>query len=196
MRGVKASLEFQNYKTKLNLDKHIKGCINQNRKAQEELYHLYKNTLFVLSLKYCPNENEAEDNLHDVFIEIFTRIKNYKGSGSFEGWIKRITINKAITRYKQSYTLTPIKDDYPEDIKIDENEIDFSIDTILSYIQELPHQYRLVFNLYELDDYSHQEIAAMLSISESTSKSNLHRAKQILKQKINSRSTFYHSIKK
>ncbi|MDR6761039.1 RNA polymerase sigma-70 factor (ECF subfamily) [Flavobacterium sp. 2755] len=177
----------------MNIDQLIKGCIKQNRKAQEELYHRYKKILFVLSLKYCPNETEAEDNLHDAFIEIFTCIKNYKGSGSFEGWIKRITINKAITRYKQSYSLTAIKDDFPQDDTINEIEIDFSLDMILSFVQELPHQYRLVFNLYELDDYSHHEIASMLSISESTSKSNLHRAKQILKEKIKSKNTFYYS---
>lgn len=180
----------------MNLDQLIKDCIKQNRKAQEELYQTYKKTLFVLSLKYCANDSEAEDNLHDSFIEIFTNIKNFKGNGSFEGWIKRITINKAITRYKQSYTLTAIKDDYSQDETINEDEIDFSMDTILSFVQELPHQYRLVFSLYELDDYSHQEIAAILSISESTSKSNLHRAKQILKEKIKSKSTFYYSKQK
>lgn len=180
----------------MNLEQLIKDCIKQNRKAQEELYQRYKKTLFVLSLKYCPNEAEAEDNLHDAFIEIFTNVKNYKANGSFEGWIKRITINKAISRYKQSYTLTAIKDDYPQDETINESEIDFSLDTILSFVQELPHQYRLVFSLYELDDYSHLEIANMLSISESTSKSNLHRAKQILKDKIKSKSTGYYSKQK
>lgn len=180
----------------MNLDQLIKDCIKQNRKAQEELYQTYKKTLFVLSLKYCPNDTEAEDNLHDSFIEIFTNIKNYKGNGSFEGWIKRITINKAITRYKNSYTLTAIKDNFTQEETLEDSEIDLSLDTILLFIQELPHQYRLVFNLYELDDYSHQEIAAMLSISESTSKSNLHRAKQILKEKIKAKSTFYYSKQK
>ncbi|MRX66574.1 RNA polymerase sigma-70 factor, ECF subfamily [Flavobacterium resistens] len=180
----------------MNLDELIKKCIKQNRKAQEELYQEYKKMLYVLCLKYCTNEVEAEDNLHDAFIEIFSNIKNYKGRGSFEGWIKRITINKAIARYKQSYLLTAIKDEYPDDDFINENEIDLSLDTILSFVQELPHQYRLVFSLYELDDYSHQEIAEMLSISENTSKSNLHRAKQILKEKIKSKSTFYYSKQK
>jgi len=180
----------------LNLQQLIKDCVKQNRKAQEELYQTYKKTLFVISLKYCPNEAEAEDNLHDSFIEIFTNIKSFKGNGSFEGWIKRITINKAITRYKQSYTLTAIRDDYPQDDAINENEIDFPLDTILSFVQELPNQYRLVFSLFELDDFSHQEIANMLSISESTSKSNLHRAKQILKEKIKSKSTSYYSKQK
>lgn len=169
------------------LENLIKSCIKQNRHAQEELYNLYKGILFVLSLKYCQNQAEAEDNLHDAFIEIFTNIKNYKGKGSFEGWMKKIVIYKAINRFKQKIILTSIKDDYAQDTTIDENELSLSVDHILSLIQELPHQYRLVFSLYELDDYSHQEIAKMLSISEGTSKSNLHRAKSLLKEKIASK---------
>ncbi|MGH2664912.1 RNA polymerase sigma factor [Flavobacterium sp.] len=175
----------------MNLDQLIKGCIKQNRKAQEELYNTYKKTLFVLCLKYCSNEAEAEDNLHNSFIEIFGRIKDFNNKGSFEGWLKRITINKAIDSYKKHFQLVPIKDDFMQEIHIDENEIDFSLDYILQLIQELPNQYRLVFCLYELDDYGHQEIAAMLSISESTSKSNLHRAKVILKEKIKAKNTFH-----
>ncbi len=146
----------------------------------------------MLSLKYCSNEAEAEDNLHNAFIEIFTNIKKYNGSGSFEGWIKRITINKAIDSYKKSYQMVPIKDDF-QDTLIEEKEIDFSLDTILSLIQELPTQYRLVFSLYELDDYSHKEIAQMLEISENTSKSNLHRAKTILKEKIKQKNSFHNN---
>jgi len=169
----------------LSLEDLIKACRKGNSKAQEELYHLYKNTLFVLSLKYCQNEAEAEDNLHNAFIEIFTNIKQYSGKGSFEGWIKRITINKAIDSYKKAYQLAPIKEtDFP-DTDVTENELeDFSLDQILAMIQNLPNQYRLVFNLYELDNYSHNEIAEMLNISVGTSKSNLHRAKMILKEQI------------
>ena len=169
----------------MNLEDLIKACQKQNSKAQEELYHLYKNTLFVLCLKYCQNEAEAEDNLHNAFIEIFTNIKQFSGKGSFEGWMKRITINKAINSYKKAYQLAPIKEtDFP-DTDVNENELeDFSLDQILAMIQNLPNQYRLVFNLYEMDNYSHAEIADMLSISIGTSKSNLHRAKMILKEQI------------
>ncbi len=170
----------------MDLTELIKNCIQQNRKAQEELYHVYKKTLFALCLKYCTNQTEAEDILHDSFIEIFTNIKNYKFKGSFEGWMKRITINKAISKFKSSIQfqstdnlIYPIIND-----EIDIESTGISIDLLLQLIQELPSQYRLVFNLYELDDYSHKEIAEMLSISEGTSKSNLHKAKIILKNKI------------
>lgn len=176
----------------MNLDQIIKGCIKQNRQSQAELYNLYHKVLFVLSLKYCQNDSEAEDNLHDAFIEIFTNIKNFKGLGSFEGWIKRITINKAISRYRNTSYLTAIKEnDFPQEVFVNDNEIDFSVDYILTLVQELPNQYRIVFNLYQLDEYSHKEIAEMLSISESTSKSNLHRAKIILKEKITSKKSFH-----
>ncbi|QLC66425.1 RNA polymerase sigma factor [Flavobacterium sp. LPB0248] len=175
----------------MDLEQIIKGCIKQNRKSQEELYNLYYKSLFVLSLKYCQNDSEAEDNLHDAFIEIFANIKNFRATGSFEGWMKRILINKAISRYKKTFFLTSIKDDNIPEITITDAEMDYPIDYLLSLIQELPHQYRLIFNLYELDEYSHKEIAEMLSISESTSKSNLHRAKLILKEKITSKKSFH-----
>ena len=180
----------------MNIEDLIKSCQKQNSKAQEELYHLYKNALFVLCLKYCQNEAEAEDNLHNAFIEIFTNIKHYKGKGSFDGWMKRITINKAIDSYKKSYQFVSISDKSFPDTEIEENELyDYSLEYILSLIQNLPNQYRLVFCLYELDNFSHNEIANLLSISEGTSKSNLHRAKMILKEKIKSNTIHNTSIK-
>jgi len=179
----------------LNLDELIKACTRQDRKAQHALYEQYKNALFVLCVKYCANQAEAEDNLHNAFIEIFTNIKKFNNKGSFEGWMKRITINKAIDSYKKKYNLVPLKDDLKEETDIEAHELDFPLDEILKLVQELPNQYRLVFCLYELDDYPHHEIAKMLSISEGTSKSNLHRAKLILKEKIKSRMVQHYNIR-
>ena len=169
----------------------IYQCKKNKREAQNELFNRYRNTLFLLSLKYCRNIVEAEDNLHDSFITIFETIKKYKNKGSFEGWMKRITIFKAIDKYNKKKPINiEIKDDLLEDTTIETEAINLPLDVIMNFIQELPDQYRLVFNLYQLDDYSHKEIANMLSISESTSKSNLHRAKSILKKKItNKKST-------
>ena len=163
----------------------IYKCRKNNREAQSELFRLYKDTLYLLSLKYCRNEVEAEDNLHDAFITIFKTIKTYKNKGSFEGWMKRITIYKAIDKYNKKKPINiDINDDLLEDVTIESESMNLPLDTIFEFIQELPDQYRLVFNLYQLDDYSHKEIAIMLSISEGTSKSNFHRAKAILKKKI------------
>lgn len=138
----------------------------------------------MVSLKYCRNVEEAEDHLHDSFLTIFSSIKNYKNRGSFEGWMKRIVINKAIDRYKKKTYHTEINDNMIESTHIDEDQLSIPLSSIIGFVQELPDQYRLVFSLYQLDDYSHKEVAKMLSITESTSKSNLHRAKAILKEKI------------
>ena len=117
---------------------------------------------------------------------IFEKIKTYQGKGSFEGWMKRITIYKAIDRYKKQKefpeeTFSKITE---EDTQVRSSFIEIPLATLLQKIQELPHQYRLVFNLFQLDNYSHKEIAKLLSISEGTSKSNYHRAKLLLKEKI------------
>ena len=173
----------------MELDQLIKSCIKKDRKAQEALYNQYKKKLFPVCLKYCRSHTEAEDHLHDTFITIFGDIKKYKGKGSFEGWMKRIAINKAIDKYKKQNTFeladhkaASLSGD--EDVSIYENDLLLSFETLMALIQELPHQYRIVFNLYELDDYPHKEIAALLGITVGTSKSNLHRAKSLLKGKI------------
>ncbi|MDN3724517.1 sigma-70 family RNA polymerase sigma factor [Aequorivita sp. SDUM287046] len=163
----------------------IKRCIKYDRIAQNELFRRYKNTLFFTSLKYCRNEADAEDNLHDAFITIFQKIKTFKNKGSFEGWMKRITIYKAIDKYKTEKPITvEIKNDTLEDNFEVDADTDLPLEMLLKIIQELPDQYRLVFNLYQMDGYSHKEVSQMLSISENTSKSNFHRAKLILREKI------------
>lgn len=177
----------------MDLELIIKGIKQQNRDAQKTLYECYNKLLFASCLKYSSSIEEAEDLLHDAFIEIFTTINNFKNTGSFEGWMKRITINKAITRFKLKPKMLEIE--RIKTLEVEESEIindDKLLDHILLAVQKLPNQYQLVFCLYELDNYSHKEIANMLSISESTSKSNLHRAKEILRSKLSEKN----SIKK
>lgn len=169
----------------MNLNELIASCKKNDRHSQSELFSRYKDVLYLTSLKYCRNEVEAEDNLHDAFVTIFENIKKFNGKGSFEGWMKRITINKAIDKYKEKKPINiAINNDILEDTNVDWDEETISLDTILMCIQELPDQYRLIFNLYQLDDYSHKEIATMLGISEGTSRSNFHRAKLALKETI------------
>ncbi|MCZ4318107.1 sigma-70 family RNA polymerase sigma factor [Aequorivita viscosa] len=169
----------------MKIEELIKLCIKNDRKAQNELFRKYKDTLFFISLKYCRNEVDAEDNLHDAFITIFQKIKTYKNKGSFEGWMKRITIYKAIDKYKVSKPVNiEINNDLLEETVEIEADLEISLNEILQLIQDLPDQYRLVFNLYQMDGFSHKEIASLLNISEGTSKSNYHRAKLILREKI------------
>ncbi|NND88337.1 MAG: sigma-70 family RNA polymerase sigma factor [Flavobacteriaceae bacterium] len=169
----------------MTIEEIIKGCKRNDRKAQSELFHKFKDSLYFVSLKYCRCEVEAEDNLHDAFITIYSKISTFKNSGSFEGWMKRITMFKAIDRYKKKKTY-PIKNQekLPDSAVVVYSETDTKLNTILNAIQQLPDQYRIVFSMYQLDGYSHKEIANHLSISIGTSKSNLHRAKTLLKEKL------------
>lgn len=171
----------------MDIQQLITGCIKKKPKAREKLYHTYKNTLFSISLKYCSSYAEAEDHLHDIFIEIFEKIHTYSGNGSFEGWMKRIAINKAIDRYKKKIRFESLErssSSTEPTIYVTDASYPISFNELMSCIHQLPPKYRIIFNLYELDDYSHKEIARMLSIATSTSKSNLHRAKVILKKQI------------
>jgi len=163
----------------------IYKCKQNDRQAQGELYHLYKDKLFALCLKYCKNTNDAEDVLQDSFVTIFQKINKFNATGSFEGWIKRITINKAIDKYHETKVKhLPINEEITRAIEVENDLANFSLDFLLQLIQDLPNRYRMVFNLYELDNFKHKEIAKLLHISEGTSKSNLHRAKLILKKKL------------
>ena len=169
----------------MTLDELITGCKQQHAAAQEALYRKYSDVLFGICLKYSPGYAEAQDNLQDAFITIFSRIEQYEGKGSFEGWIKRITVNTVLQKYRKKRTFDIADESALED---QEDEVAFGpevpLDYLLRIVQELPYRYRLVFNLYVLDGYSHKEIADMLDISDGTSKSNLARARGILKKKV------------
>lgn len=162
----------------------INDCQKNDRKAQEQLYRLYSPKLFAVCLKYSRNYTEAQDNLQDGFLIIFKKIEQYSFKGSFDGWLKRVMINHVLQQYRQETYLSLVKEDVPDDEEIEIDDEDISLEYLLKIIQELPNQYRLVFNLYVLDGYSHQEIAEMLTINLGTSKSNLARAKMILREKI------------
>jgi RNA polymerase sigma factor (sigma-70 family) len=172
----------------LGLEQLIHDCKNNDTKAQEQLYRLFSSKLFAICLKYSRNYAEAEDNLQDGFLIIFDKIHQFNFKGSFEGWIKRIMINNVLQQYRGVRFLemtTENISDEPE-IEIDES---VSMDFLMKIIQELPDRYRLVFNLYVIDGYAHKEIAEMLGITTGTSKSNLSRARVILKEKIESYTT-------
>jgi len=170
----------------LSLEQLIQKCKDYDTKAQSELYKLFSSKLFSICLKYSRNYEEAEDNLQDAFVTIFNKISQYKSKGSFEGWIKRIAINTALQRYRDKGVFSIVDKDIVDDIALEIDDIDVSLDYLLQIIQELPNRYRLVFNLYVLDGYSHKDVADMLEITEGTSKSNLARAREILKKKIES----------
>jgi len=163
----------------------INNCKKGNRTAQEELYRRYSPTLFGVCLKYSRNKMEAEDNLHDSFITIFSKIDQFKAKGSFEGWMKRISINTILQKYRKQEYLTVVSESQESEvIETVSSYADINLATLLRYIQELPYKYRLTFNLYVLDGYKHKEISDMLGTSVGTSKSNLAKARILLKEKI------------
>ncbi|MGB5820114.1 MAG: sigma-70 family RNA polymerase sigma factor [Saonia sp.] len=168
----------------MSLEELINNCKKGNRTAQEQLYRKYSRILFGICLKYSRNKTEAEDNLHDSFMTIFDKIDQYKFKGSFEGWIKRITVNTVLQKYRKEEHLNVVSENIQEDTAVDSDYKDIGLSTLLQYIQELPNKYRMTFNLYVLDGYTHREIAEMLGTSSGTSKSNLARARVILKEKI------------
>lgn len=169
----------------MGLDQLIKKCAKGNRVAQAQLYRKFSPILFGICLKYSRNKVEAEDNLHDSFMTIFDKIDQFKFKGSFEGWIKRVTVNTILQKYRKQETLNLVSENIEaEDSELKSLDNDISLETLLSYIQALPHKYRLTFNLYVLDGLSHKEISKSLGTSVGTSKSNLARARAILKEQI------------
>ena len=168
----------------MGLNKLIKQCANNDRKAQKEIYQLFAGKLFSICLKYSKNKQEAQDNFQDGFVTIFDKIGQFNFKGSFEGWIKRVMVNTILLKYRKKTVLSIVTEEIPDEVVVDIDDDEISLDYLLNLIQELPERYRMVFNLYVLDGHSHKEIAKMLEIAEGTSKSNLARARGILKQKI------------
>ncbi len=169
----------------MSLEELINNCKKGRRQAQEELYRRYAGVLFGMCLKYSRNKTEAEDNLHDSFMTIFAKIGQFNHKGSFEGWMKRITVNTVLQKYRKEQYLSVVDEGFVEAEPEESNKIEtVSLSTLLGYIQELPNKYRLTFNLYVLDGFSHKEISEMLGTSTGTSKSNLARAKMILREKL------------
>ena len=170
----------------MSLKQLILNCKKRDIRSQSEIYQLFAGKLFALCLKYSKTKQEAEDNLQDAFITIFKKIDQFKNIGSFEGWMKRIVINTALQSYREKKVLNLVEENYPDEVEVEVNESDISLDFLLKIIQELPERYRMVFNLYVLDGFSHKEIASLMGIAEGTSKSNLSRARLILKEKVES----------
>lgn len=169
----------------MGLDQLINDCKKNDAKAQEQIYKLFAPKFFGVCLKYSTSYVEAEDNLQDGFIIVFKKIEQFQFRGSFEGWAKRIMINNALQKYRsQVLFLEVVSDNISEDDVLEIDDHDISLDYLMQIIQELPDRYRMVFNLYALDGYSHKEIAEMLKITTGTTKSNLARARMILKEKI------------
>ena len=171
-----------------DLDIYIRQCMQNEREGQLKIYQLFSPVLYGICLKYMKNEDDAKDVFQEAFIVVFQKINQFKFEGSFEGWMKRIFINKLIEtlnkKKKESFFLDVFD---PDTDFVEEQELDIppiEQEKLLEFIRDLPDQYRTVFNLYVFEKMKHKEIAELLKISEGTSKSNLNRAKRILQKRI------------
>ena len=171
---------------KENLNELINGCLQNNRKFQEQLFKLYYGKMLVVSMQYTKDRDTAQEIVQDSFIKIFEKLNLFDNKGSLEGWIRRIVVNTAIDRIRKSKKdpfLVDNDNDYMlggtnpmeelEDLRLSEEKSEI----ILEAIQQLSPAYRTVFNLYVIEDFTHKEIAEKLGISEGTSKSNLSKAR-------------------
>jgi len=168
------------------LDQLIKDCVAGKQQAQAQLYHIFSSKMYGVCLRYAKDSTEAEDNLQEGFIKVFTNLKKFRHDGSFEGWIRRIMINVSLEKLRKQNKLYPVEDVAIYDsINFSDDVIaKISADDLMKLVQELPPRYRLVFNLYVIEGLSHQEIAKEMTITQGTSKSNLARARDILKKKV------------
>jgi len=188
----KASLynvDFKKNESILTEDQLVKGCVLKNEAAQKAVFDLYAGKMLGVCMRYARNNADAEDMLQDAFIKVFDKIKQFKGEGSFEGWIRKIVVNTALKKY------TLIR--YDKEI-IGHEGVDaehfFSTEQVayshlsekelLQLINKLPDGYRFVFNMYVIEGYSHDEIATMLGIQSGTSRSQLAKARMLLQKQI------------
>lgn len=173
-----------------DIKKIIKGCLAGSRRDQELLYRRHSSKLYAVCLQYSGNDEEARDILQEGFIKIFENLQNYKHEGSFEGWMRRIVVNTALEKFRSRHNLFRVDDidtiNEPEAEPDTEDYSGLQAVDLLYIIRELPPKYRMVFNLYAIEGYSHREISQMLNISEGTSKSNLSRARIILQRRVGS----------
>lgn len=166
-----------------NLQELIDGCIKQNRQCQKELYKLYYSYAMAICLRYANDRDEAAGIMNQGFFKIFKYLKNYDGNRPFKIWLGKIMTNTAIDHYRASARMAVVEelDNAGHVIDVDTADKRLHYNDLLGMIQRLPRAYRLVFNLFAIEGYTHEEIADMLDISTGASKSNLHKARQKLK---------------
>lgn len=164
----------------------MQGCVDRDPKCQKGVFDRYGSKMLAVVRRYARHEMEAEDMLQDGFVKVFKYIDTFGNRGSFEGWIRRIMINTALKHCSK----VAFKKESIGVEKLPENSTDpaifskLGIDELMKLVQDLPDGYRIVFNLYAVEGYNHKEIADLLNIGESTSRSQLVKARRILQQRV------------
>ncbi len=177
---IKLEISYKNKHAKI-----IDRCLKGDQKAFYEIYQLYSKAMFNICFRIVGIQEVAEDLLQEAFVSAFQNIRSYQGKASFGAWLKKIVVNKAISHLrKQQLDLVELDEriDLHHDDDLDDIDLIMKVETIREAIQKLPNGFRVVFSLYLLEGYDHKEIAEILKISESTSKSQYNRAKKKLKE--------------
>ncbi len=170
----------------LNNDDIIAGCVNKDRIAQKALYEKYGAKMFGFCLRYSNSRADAQDLLQDGFIKVFDSITTLKDPSQLEGWMSRVFINLALSKFRKSsrgpimVDVVEVLDDTTEDVEVESDSME--IESVFACLMTLPENYRMVINLYAIDKLSHKEIAESLGTTISNSKSLLHRARVLLKE--------------
>ncbi len=175
-------------KDKINIKDIISGCIRNERRAQEQLFRLYYGKMLVVIYRYITDKDSAQEVLQNAFIKVFEKLATYNNQGSFDGWLRRIVVNSAIDAIRKNkiyfIELTDVNQsnefDDPLEAQEIENEIELNHEKVLEAIEQLSPAYRMVFNLYVVEEFTHKKIAETLGISEGASKSNLAKARKKL----------------
>ncbi|MFT6815592.1 MAG: RNA polymerase sigma factor (sigma-70 family) [Sphingobacteriales bacterium] len=168
----------------------IKGCVEQNALCQKQVYDLYAGKMLGVCLRYAKNREEAEDIFQEAFIKIFQKIDTFRGEAKLSTWMRSVMVNTALkhlrsNRMKYEFTTENEIEIAVDPVIPDEAKSLISEEALLEIIGTLPEGYRVVFNMYNLEGFTHKEIAAHLEISENTSKSQLSRARKLLQKLVN-----------
>jgi RNA polymerase sigma factor (sigma-70 family) len=172
----------------------IKGCLKADRASQKQLYEMHSSKMYAVCYRYVKDPMHAQDILVTAFTKIFEKIGQFKNEGSFEGWVRRIIVNEALSflrKQRSMYVETELEqaDREPDYEHLGDH---LEAEDLMNMIAELPSGYRVVFNMYAIDGYSHKEIAEHLGISENTSKSQLSRARTYLQKVLAAHDWSYH----
>lgn len=172
--------------TDINLAEMWEGCLRNDRKQQELLYRKLAPKMLAVCMRYAHDKDEAQDILQEGFIKMFNNVHKYRGDGNLEGWIRRIMVHCAISRYRKLKPVVLVEDFADDELAIGRGYNDHGLEAkdLLNLVQKLPDTYRSVFSLYAVEGYSHQEIGETLGMTELLSRTTLHRARNILKEMI------------
>lgn len=167
-----------------SVERLIEACLRGDRRSQFALYQRYRSMLYGVCLRYADSVETAEDLLQEVFVRVFTRLGQYRGEGSFEGWLRRIAVHASAEHYRNRAKTLPLQEltDLPDEASPWASPDVWSERELLELVQALPDGCRAVFNLYVVEGYAHREIAELLGVSEGASRSQLAYARKKLNQ--------------